>query len=1028
METEIIRTIQTFLKKIVREECNGRIPRYDFFSENKDRLKLKLAPVLETLGLEVQDDTAFNSLYTVAVNEYISVNPVEIEPVNSLTGHGQITWLTEERKNQISWNYLNRYITLLRNMNRPERVISDIELTSELIVGKMGDPRSDSSFFKRGLIVGSVQSGKTGNFNAVINRSIDAGYGLIVVLSGIMEDLRGQTQLRVENDVVGEGLVDIFRDKKDKKGVGKVKRFGEQGDSNVHQVISITSYKTDFKKTLADSDFSLNNKNILICKKNHRILGNLIVWLYDYLSENRDKHDIPLLIVDDEADNASLNNRGYRGREEASRINGHIRALLGLFTRKTYLGYTATPFANVLQDRNEQPEGNWDIIVQGRPAPISLEMVDNIFPEDFIFLLNPPSNYIGAKQIFETVFDENIRRIPLVEVVYDNYEAFPEKVVQLPGGITRPFEDGDESCRAASRNDEYPVKLPDSLIDSIKCFILSIALRILRKPGIQSSEFYNPHHSMLIHISRFIPWQNRTGNLVSDYLDEIITRINTELPTDPISIFAEFEQTWNRYFAYLVENIRSYLPDDYIDNFLTPRTFSEIKTVLPESVKNMKVKVLNSSTGDKLEYTVDSYGNGKKYIVIGGNKLSRGFTLEGLTINYFVRKTNYSDTLLQMGRWFGYRPGYLDACRIFTTPESVEKFDSTTRSIEELEIEFRKMERKNKTPREFELRVRTHPGTLRVTRPSIMKNSTEVRWSYQDQLEQTTKFNLDPDKILRSWEEFNHLIAEKYSDFKLAKNTDFYVLETDKYGLFEFMDLKNSFHDYDEIFAQIRQFINLCATRSKLTDWTIGIRRRGAARSISDLNIEHELFEDIELSTRTGPEPHAGFYRDQFIKDKVFSASGKSANIVTRGYDFSLLLDRPIIEEAKLEFIEERIGYYIQQKGMTEAEARSNVETITFPERIFRERMKDTQGLLLIYLIDLKSVFRVNENDSELIEMVVESGFNIDIPLIGYAFGFPPIFPDPGGIYVKGDYDIMDEGEEDSEDEFEIDPDIIETE
>ena len=1028
METEVIRTIQSFLKKIVREEFNGRIPRYGFFSEEKDRIINEVKPILDSLGLGNNDEPTFERLYTTAVYEYLSVNPVEIEPISSLTATGYQTWLTEDRISMIGWNYLNRYLTLLKNMNRPDKVISDLKSSSETILSKMGNPRSDSSFFKKGLVVGGVQMGKTGNFNAVINRSIDAGYGLIIILSGIMEDLRGQTQLRVENDVIGEGLADIRTGRKDKKGVGKVRRFGEQGDNLVHQVISITSYRTDFKKTLADADFSLNNKNILICKKNHRILGNLIVWLYDYLAENRDKHDIPFLIIDDEADNASLNNLGHRGREEASRINGHIRALLGLFNRKTYLGYTATPFANVLQDRNEQPEGTWKVCVRGRPGPISLEMVDNIFPEDFIVLLNPPSNYIGAKQIFETVFDEKIRRIPLVEIVSDNFIAFPEKVYQLPDGSTRPYVEGDTNWRASRREDIYPIQLPESLIDSLMCFILSIAVRLLRKPGMESSLFYNPHHSMLIHVSRFIPWQNRTGELIKRFVNEIIERINSELPSDPDSVYAEIEKVWNKYFAYMIENIRSYLPDDYVDHFMTPRTFYDVRAILPESVKNLEVKILNSSTVDKLEYFLDSFGQGKKYIVVGGNKLSRGFTLEGLTVNYFVRKTDYSDTLLQMGRWFGYRPGYLDVCKIFTTPESMEKFDSASRSIEELEIEFKKMEKKNKTPRDFELRVRTHPGTLRITRPSILKNATEVRWSYQDQLEQTTKFSLDPEVINRAWEKFNNLVAEKYSEFITRQDIDFYVLKTNTEGMFRFLDLENTFFNYSEIFSQIRRFVDLCNTKSKLTEWTVGIRRKGAARSISELNIQHSLFSDIELSVRTGPEPGAGFYRDEFVTKGIFYASGKSANIVTRGRDLALLLDQKLIEAVEKEFIEERIIYFKNRNGLTEDEAKLKAENITYPERIYREKMNETEGLLLIYLIDLKTVFRFKENDEKLIKMASERGFNTDIPLIGYAFGFPPIHPDPGGVYMKGDYDLDDDGKGDIDNEIEFDPDIIETE
>ncbi|MBK6902025.1 MAG: hypothetical protein IPH04_04205 [Saprospirales bacterium] len=211
------------------------------------------------------------------------------------------------------------------------------------------------------------------------------------------------------------------------------------GDSSISQVISITSSKSDFKKSLLDADFSLNHTNILVCKNNVSVLRNLIVWLHDYLEENKDQHDIPLLILDDEADNASLNNEGKRGREYASKTNGHIRALLALFKRKTYLGYTATPFANILADRNDAPENNWIVKykVRGQAEEKALQRVDNLFPDDFIVLLNPPTNYVGAKQIFETTkpIDNKVElKIPLVELVDDNIEHFPDKVYSPSNG------------------------------------------------------------------------------------------------------------------------------------------------------------------------------------------------------------------------------------------------------------------------------------------------------------------------------------------------------------------------------------------------------------------------------------------------------------------------------------------------------------------------------------------------------------------------------------------------------------------
>lgn len=665
------------------------------------------------------DETTLKNYYEIAVKEYLSNNPIDIDPSNCLTKEGFKTWLTSERKNKIEWNYSKRYFTLLENSGRSEKVVNETINSSCEILEKMGDPKSDTPFYVKGLVVGSVQSGKTGNFNAVINRSIDAGYGLIIVLSGIMEDLRSQTQLRIENDVIGTGIIDITTETKGVKGVGKITRFGNQGDTSVNQVFGITSYKSDFNKSLIDADFNIDHTNILVCKKNVSVLKNLIVWLDDYLEENKDRHNIPLLILDDEADNASLNNEGAKGREYASKTNGHIRALLDLFTRKTYLGYTATPFANVLQDRNEVPEDKWKVPykLKGEKEEKLRTQVNNIFPDDFIVLLNPPSNYIGAKQIFETFepIDNKLRlKIPLIEIVKDTVSEFPSRIdketlegvenfrtkdeFEENGGYLNyeNYKDYISSTRASKTSDDFPKILPKSLKDSVMCFILSIAIRESRKQKMIYSASYMPHHTMLIHISRFSLWQNTTRNLLRDYVTNLQSKIENETHTSPESIYGVLEKIWYKYYSHIIESIESYLPTGYHDEFLIPITFDSLKNYLPDAINNIEVKAINSITKDSLEYPKNSP---KKIIAVGGNRLSRGFTLEGLTINYFIRSTDYSDTLLQMGRWFGYRPGYLDCCKLFTTQDSKDKFDSTTRTIEELEVEFRKMEAKNKTPK-----------------------------------------------------------------------------------------------------------------------------------------------------------------------------------------------------------------------------------------------------------------------------------------------------------------------------------------
>lgn len=1013
--TEIIEQIKTIIKSKVEQAGNN--VSHSFFDEIKGDtihlLKLILPRVAE------KDTQTIDILYLTARNEFLSVNPVDINPSASLRKSDLKIWLSDERKKTLPIDYITRYITYLKKSGRSDKVIEEILKSSEKILGNLGDPKSDEAFYVKGLVVGSVQSGKTGNFNAVINRAIDAGYSLIIVLSGIMEDLRSQTQERIEKDVIGEGVINKETDTKGDVGVGNIRKFGEQGDQTIRQVFSITSYKQDFVRTVKESDFSLNNKNILICKKNTGVLKNLLIWLNDYLNENKEKHNIPLLIIDDEADNASLNNLGHLGREYASTINGHIRALLNLFTRKTYLGYTATPFANVLQDRNEPAEGKWRISYKSNGIVVTKEFdqVNNIFPDDFIELLNPPTNYIGAKQIFETVLDNEVKKIPLVSPIQDCYTCFPYRVVDEPDGTVRPAtpEDYDNRVRtrAAKKADNFPVELPASLKEAVRCFVLSVALRNSRKPSMINSSLYNPHHTMLVHISRFITWQTKTKGLVAAYVNELESQIQNDLPSSPDSVYAELERTWNKNYSNIVANIRAYLPDGYQDEFLIPKSFEQIKPNLIDAVKGIETKAINSETKDKLVYTEDAARNGKKYIAVGGNRLSRGFTLEGLTINYFIRDTNFSDTLLQMGRWFGYRPGYLDCCKLFTTNDAIEKFDLTTRTIEELEHEFIRMSRQpypKNTPREFILRVRKHPGTLKITRPSILKNTQEVNWSYQDKLEQTTSFDLNPEKINQSWSQLTDLFGE-YST-RMRDEKGFYIIETDHNELFRFLDISNTFHKYNEDIANIKAFINRCIEKGKLANWTIAVKKEGEARELAPH--QTNLPGKITMSVRSGPGKDS-IYRSKFINEKVFSASGKSANIVTSGADLSILLTDTEIRNAQEEFRKERKEFYIKEKNLSEEEASDKVNKLTLPERIYRERMPDTHGLMVIYILDSLNVFiqQPGKEDVEIRdEMIQKDKFDLNVPIFGYALGFPPILPDPGGVYVKGRYDIAEDEEE----------------
>ncbi|MFT6002751.1 MAG: hypothetical protein ACI95T_001517 [Flavobacteriales bacterium] len=432
-------------KKKIQVEVKVKSGDKDFIDSLFEKIKEEILKIGVFMELPEVGEITLKSYFETAKKEYLSVHPIDPGMSHSLTKKGFKTWLKNE--GDIEWNYSKRYFEYLEKTGRSKKVVDETKMSSLSILKKLANPNSSNTVYTKGLVVGAVQSGKTGNFNAVINRAIDSGYVLIIVLSGLMEDLRSQTQKRIESDVIGEGSDDANRTT-GKKGVGKIRRFGQLGDSSVVQVNTITSEHKDFGKTTKELDFTLNNKYVLVCKKNVSVLRNLIVWLHDSLEEGKEKHNIPLLILDDEADNASLNNLGSKGREYASKTNVQIRALLALFNIKTYLGYTATPFANVLQDRNEIPENKYreKYKVKGETEEKELAVEGNIFPDDFIELLEPPSNYVGAKQIFETITpiengtDEN-DKIPLVApVIIDHVENFPSRVYDMDDGRTIGIE------------------------------------------------------------------------------------------------------------------------------------------------------------------------------------------------------------------------------------------------------------------------------------------------------------------------------------------------------------------------------------------------------------------------------------------------------------------------------------------------------------------------------------------------------------------------------------------------------------
>lgn len=566
-------------------------------------------------------------------------------------------WL-EEHRGDISWFFWERYKRHLTNSGFPPKVVTQLDLVTDKILDHLEYPKKTGDWSRKGLVVGHVQSGKTANYTGVINKAADAGYKVIIVLAGILSALRSQTQERIDEGFIGvDSSTQLDNIPLKKRLVG----VGEYSYENVP--VSFTTTVHDFKNTIAQQIRSgignFNQPVVLVIKKNKSILQNLINWLNN---NNLDLDQFPFLLVDDEADHASINTN--KEDKDATAINSKIRELLKLFRQNMYLGYTATPFANIFID----PDSNDEMIG------------DELFPRDFIISLDAPTNYVGSKRIFSSDSDLD---------------------------MVREINDFEDLIPASHKKDEYPVALPRSLEEAIRIFILVRAIRILRNQETKNN-------SMLINVSRFTDIQSHVKLQVHEYVDEMRTNII------------------NNYALNINQAIKNNFIKDLktsFDNEFSKNEFSWelVQKTLKKAVSPVKTIEVNASkSSEPLDYSKEKYPNGRSIIAVGGLSLSRGLTLEGLTVSYFIRNTQMYDTLMQMGRWFGYRDGYDDLCRLYMSSDAISWYQHISDVTEELRDEFKRMENARLTPEEFGLCVRSHPESLIVTARNKMRSGTNV--------------------------------------------------------------------------------------------------------------------------------------------------------------------------------------------------------------------------------------------------------------------------------------------------------------
>jgi hypothetical protein len=588
-------------------------------------------------------------------------------------------WYQGPRHDDIYWPALRRELI----EDGLGEGINSVHDSSNKVVGLLRPPGAPE-VHSRGLVLGYIQSGKTTNYMSVVAKAADVGYRLFVVLSGVTDNLRSQTQARLEEKLVGDIAERWFL---------------------------LTSMTEDFlspgnaPNLLSRSDHRL----LAVIKKNPYRIRRLVRWLES--AGQQVLEGCPILLIDDEADQASIN-VGSRGR--TSRINGLIQQIL-IKPKAAYVAYTATPFANLLID------------------PSNFE---DIYPRDFVVELPKSDQYFGPEKLFgrerltstedESVTDglDVIRHVPEEEV----------------GTLRAP--------RTRAEVDDWQPQITESLAEALEWFVLATAARRFRGTGVR-------HSTMLVHTTMLASAHLKMKPVIENYLS-VLARQWRE---DDLETTDRLQRLWRD------ESKRF----PALDAGEASVAWGDLSPFLGVVLSDARVIVDNYMSSERLQY--EKSGPPVTAVVIGGNTLSRGLTLEGLVCSFFIRSVSAYDTLLQMGRWFGYRSGYADLHRLWMTEELESWFFDLATVEEEIRREIRRYEQENIRPIDLPVRIRRHPA-LAITSAAKMRGAIPARISFSQAREQTILFNhRDADWLNRNIEATRRLFAKLRSVHDLNDRT-----------------------------------------------------------------------------------------------------------------------------------------------------------------------------------------------------------------------------------------------------------------
>lgn len=848
-------------------------------------------------------------------NTLLANHATQIDDFKILEGRERrMPWLKEFKANQSTdWDFWTRYVKYLKkDKHFPDAVIAHLDALTDEILDHLFNPQMENvQIDKKGLVVGQVQSGKTANYTGLICKAADAGFNFIVVLAGIHNNLRSQTQTRLDEGFLGFDTQYVRKYEEglsQKIGVGCYKGFKHA----IANSITTSEENGDFTQGRADSlgiNFDTPTPFLLVVKKNVSVLKRLYAWLHTHAGDGKITTK-SLLVIDDEADNASINTN--KKEYDPTKINLQIRQIISQFAKSAYVGYTATPFANIF-------------------IPLAN---DDLFPRDFIINLPAPDNYIGPEKVFGTsvIPDEsNDDLLPIVHTIDDYSDFVPEK---------------------HKKNDPLPTydQIPDSLRTALKCFIVTCAIRMARGQG-------NKHNSMLIHITRFQIWQNAIKELVEKLFGYYKSEIEAGDPIVLEELRCIFEEDTPLYKSYktVTEEIKASSFKD-IDTRIKVHTWEEIRPLLFKAVQKIEVKSINGSSGDVLTY-YEHEETGVSVIAIGGDKLSRGLTLEGLSVSYFLRASKMYDTLMQMGRWFGYRPGYVDLCRLFTSPELNGWFRHITMASEELRAEFNYLAEARSTPDKYALKVRSHPGCLQITSLSKMRYTNNVQVSWASRLVETYQLQMDAQVRADNLRYTEGLLSPLPEPEHPDGHKECFLWRS--VPLEDILDYFHKFKVGKQLvkvnFDLICEYIETLAQSGELTEWNVALMSRSVCERHSHYKFA-EKYDANNFFRTAASDTHSGNCSESYYIRKN--------HIVGDRTDEFMDLDKATLEEA--------LKVTIERKKDT---AKPWKESYPAPDIVREEYRPRTQPLLMIYPLNPRGA------DSSL----PDNG----IPFIGLVIAFP---------------------------------------